>query len=179
MRSRDAQCNSGEWPLSWLSQQWVATAPIYILFVTTVSSAFPVLRLDIHICVLVVGITVGNTLLNLRLGLLRSWTSRCLFALHRYGSEVVRIQFCAIITLVNSALFVLWVSSAFLSFVPSLVNLRPARGREKKKDGELWGASLTIIFFGNKVLPNFTSLWTDRRDQKILMLREDHDITRQ
>ena len=114
-----------EWPLSWLSQQWVATAPIYILFVTTVSSAFPVLRLDIHICVLVVGITVGNMLLNLRLGLLRSWTSRCLFALHRYGSEVVRIQFCAIITLVNSALFVLWVSSAFLSFVPSLETLRP------------------------------------------------------
>ena len=27
------------------------------------------------------------------------------------------------------------------------MNLRPATGRERKKDGEPWGASFTIIFF--------------------------------
>ena len=72
---------------SWLSQQWVATPPIYISIVPTMSSAFPVLRLDINIYVLVVRITVGSALLNLRLGLLIYWTSRCPFVLDWYGSE--------------------------------------------------------------------------------------------
>ena len=65
----------------------MATPPIYISIVPTMSSAFPVLRLDINICVLLVRITVGSALLNLRLGLLIYRTSRCPFVLDWYGSE--------------------------------------------------------------------------------------------
>ena len=51
--------------------------------------------------------------------------------------------------MVDSAQFVLVlpvtaVSSAFRSFVPSLVNLRPVTGQEGKKNGEPWVTSMTL-----------------------------------
>lgn len=86
----ERKCNFAP-AILFLLQQTTAGAHSKLSFffsiVPTMSSAFPVLRLDINIYVLVVRITVGSALLNLRLGLLIYRTSRCPFVLDWYGSE--------------------------------------------------------------------------------------------